>query len=55
MARPIEATPPLDAEDWSRLVRELEDVCTPEEAERRIAWARRELARMMIDPEDPSP
>jgi len=46
MAKPIEPTPPLDAEDSERLLRDLENVCSPEEAERRRATAKRWLAEV---------
>ncbi len=36
MAKPIEPTPVLQGEDAERLLRDLEKVCSPEEAERRI-------------------
>jgi hypothetical protein len=35
MARPIEPTPILEGEDAERLLRDLENVCSPEEARRR--------------------
>jgi hypothetical protein len=47
MARPIEPTPTLHGEDAERLLAELEQVCSPKEAEDRIAWAKRERAKMM--------
>ena len=47
MAKPIEPTPPLDAEDSERLLRDLEQVCSPEEARRREEWAARMVAEMM--------
>jgi hypothetical protein len=46
MARPIEATPTLEGEDAERLLRDLADVCSPEEARRRIKYAREQLAEM---------
>lgn len=47
MSRPIEATPTLEGKDAERLLRDLEKVCSPEEARRRIEYAKVELARMM--------
>ena len=47
MARPIEPTPILEGEDAERLLRDLENVCSPEEARRRIEWARAKRAEMM--------
>jgi hypothetical protein len=47
MARPIEPTPVLEGEDAERLLAELERVCTPDEAERRVAAARKLLAKVM--------
>ncbi len=47
MARPIQPTPPLDGDDAEALLRDLENVCSPEEMKRRAEWARRELAEMM--------
>jgi hypothetical protein len=47
MAKPIEPTPVLEGEDAERLLRELEVVCSPDEAKRRTEWARRELAELM--------
>ena len=44
---PILSTPPLDGEDAERLLADLENNCSPEEAERRIAKARSNLAEMM--------
>lgn len=46
MAKPIQPTPTLRGEDAERLLRDLVDACTPAEAERRIAYARRQLAEM---------
>lgn len=43
MARPIEPTPELDADEWAELMHDVENVCTPEEAKRRIAYAERVL------------
>ena len=48
MARPIEPTPVLEGEDAERLLKELEQVCAPDEAERRVAAARRLLARVVV-------
>lgn len=50
MARPIEPTPVLEGEDAERLLRDLEDTCTPEEVKRRVDEARKLLAKVM----DPS-
>jgi len=47
MARPIEPTPELTGEDAERLLRDLEDVCSPAEAERRSKWAEQQLAELM--------
>ena len=47
MARPIESTPVLEGEDAERLLRDLENVCSPEEAKRRMEWAQVQLADMM--------
>lgn len=48
MARPIEHTPALEGDDARRLLEQLEDVCSPEEAERRIAAARKLLAKVLV-------
>lgn len=48
MARPIEPTPVLEGEDAERLLRDLENTCTPEEARRRVAKARELLAKVMV-------
>lgn len=50
MARPIEPTPELEGAAAERLLRDLESVCTPKEAKRRVDWARRERAAMMKAP-----
>lgn len=47
MAKPIQPTPPLRGPDAEQLLRELENVCSPEEAKRRSEWARRQLAELM--------
>jgi hypothetical protein len=47
MARPIEPTPVLEGEDAERLLRDLENTCTPEEAKRRVQKARGFLAEIM--------
>jgi hypothetical protein len=52
MARPIEPTPVLEGEDADRLLEELEHVCTPEEAERRVAAARKLLAKVVMPNDD---
>lgn len=52
MARPIEPTPTLQGEDADRLRRDLANVCSPQEAERRIEQARHaldELTRPKFD------
>ena len=43
MARPIEATPPVEGEDAVRLLRDLENCCSPEESERRTRAAKLHL------------
>jgi hypothetical protein len=48
MARPIEATPTLTGEDAERLQRDLANVCSPEEQRRRIEYAKRLRAEMMM-------
>ena len=50
MASPIEPTPVLYGADAEALLRELECVCTPEEAKRRIDAARSELRAMLGEP-----
>jgi hypothetical protein len=47
MARPIEPTPVLEGPDAEKLLRDLANVCTPSEAQRRIESARREREKMM--------
>jgi hypothetical protein len=47
MASPIDATPTLKGADARRLLAELENVCSPEEAARRIERARVLRAEMM--------
>lgn len=47
MARPIEPTPTLSGDDARKLRRDLEDVCSPEEALRRVGWAQGQLTEMM--------
>ncbi len=47
MARPIQPTPTLRGSDAKRLVRELENVCSPNEAKRRIEYARGQLSEMI--------
>jgi hypothetical protein len=47
MARPIEPTPQLGTEDSKRLLHDLEKVCSPAEAVRRIDAAEREFERIM--------
>ena len=46
MARPIEPTPVLIGKEAKRLQRELENVCTPEEARARIAHAKKSLVEL---------
>ena len=46
MASPIEATPVLRGDDAQRLIDSLGDMCSPEEAKRRIAWSKDALAEM---------
>ena len=48
MARPIEATPVLEGEDAEKLLAGIENVCPPDEAERRVAAARKLLAKVMV-------
>lgn len=52
MARPIEPTPVLEGEDADQLVRDLESVCSPEEAKRRTEEARRLLSQVMVPTSD---
>lgn len=47
MASPIEATTTLRGEDARRLIESLENRCSNEEAERRMAWAKKAMAEMM--------
>jgi hypothetical protein len=39
VAKPIEPTPPLEGEEAEKLLRQLKDVCSPQEAERRLKLA----------------
>jgi hypothetical protein len=48
MARPIEATPELNEHDSAKLLESLADVCSREEAARRIAVATQRLAAVMM-------
>ena len=48
MARPIEPTPVLEGDDAERLLDQLENVCSPDEAERRIAVARKLLTKVLV-------
>lgn len=48
MARPIEPTPALRGEDAKRLLREVEQVCSPDEIKRRIERAKQMRASMML-------
>ncbi len=54
MAKPIEPTPPLDAEDSEALLRDLERGCSPEEAQRRERQAELWLARVTTPKGRPS-
>ncbi len=47
MAKPIEPTPTLRGKDAERLLRDLKNVCSPEEARARSTAARDELKEMM--------
>jgi hypothetical protein len=49
MARPIEPTPALEGQAAERLMVELEQVCSPREAQSRVDWARRERAAMLAE------
>lgn len=53
MARPIEPTPPLDVEDSERLLSELEHVCSPEEAKRRVRMAEKRLTEVLTPNGEP--
>jgi hypothetical protein len=56
MARPIEPTPTLKGKDAKRLLRDLADVCSPEEARRRQDTARSaldELTRPKFEAQSP--
>lgn len=46
MAHPIEPSPIVKGEDARRLLQSLDDRCSNEEAERRMAWAKKALAEM---------
>ena len=48
MASPIEPTPPLGPEESERLRRELAQVCSPEEADRRVRIAQKRLAELLV-------
>lgn len=52
MALPIEPTPVLEGEAAEELLQQLEDVCSPEEAKRRIAAARKLLAKVGLITDD---
>lgn len=55
MARPIQATPPIEGEDAERLLRELERVATREEMRRREEEARRLTNKLTgLKPKDSS-
>lgn len=43
----IKATPTLEGEDADKLLKDLEDVCSPEEAKSRIEYAKKEIKEMM--------
>lgn len=47
MARPIEPTPTLRGKDAERLLTDTQRVCSPEEAQRRVAEAKRLRAELM--------
>ena len=47
MARPIEPTPVLEGSDAEKLLTELAEVCSPDEARQRIDYARSARAEMM--------
>ena len=47
MASPIEPTPPLGPKESEQLRRELEQVCTPSEAARRVELAEKRLAQAL--------
>lgn len=47
MARPIEPTPVLEGAAAERLLTQLERICTPTEAQKRMDWAREARAEMM--------
>lgn len=42
----------LNHEDFERLLRDLEDVCSPQEAERRVRMAENELAKLLWEEEE---
>lgn len=46
MAKPIEATEPVEGEDAERLLEDLKKVCSPEEMQRRKAAAREFMAQV---------
>jgi hypothetical protein len=52
MALPIEPTPVLEGEAAEELLAQLEAVCTPEEAKRRIAAARTLLEKVGLNNDD---
>jgi hypothetical protein len=47
VAKPIEPTPPLEGEEAEKLLAELKDICSPQEAERRLRVSREFLAKVM--------
>lgn len=50
VAKPIEPTPTLYGEDAEQLLRELKDVCSESEAQRRLKKAEEFLAEVMRPP-----
>lgn len=52
MPHPIEPTPSLEGEDADRLLEQLENVCSPEEAKRRTDWARKLLSQVIVPKTD---
>lgn len=51
---PSKPTPVLEGEDAEKLLRDLENTCTPEEAKRRIQSARKLFAKVMVPAVDDS-
>jgi hypothetical protein len=54
MAHPIEPTPTLRGEDAQRLIKSLDNRCSNEEAERRMAWAKTAWAELTRPKKDSS-